>query len=76
MNSKELAQYLEATDSISKPWQAQPLFGIQWNTLWEKPLAQLQTQWNILLDIPTTLGPARSTSNNSRNYVNFFEVST
>jgi ubiquinone biosynthesis protein Coq4 len=67
-------------DALTTGWlmgkQAEPLFGIQWNTLWEKPLAQLQTQWNILLDIPTTLGPARSTSNNSRNYVNFFEVST
>ena len=45
-------------DALTKGWlmskQAKPLFGIQWNTLWEKPLAQLQTQWNILLEIPAT----------------------
>jgi len=55
-------------DALTKGWlmgkQAKPLFGIQWHTLWEKPLAQLQTQYNILLDIPATSVSAMSTSNN------------
>jgi len=38
-------------DALAQGWlmgrQASPLFGIQWNTLWEVPLKQLQTQLNI-----------------------------
>ncbi|BCL38660.1 Coq4 family protein [Nostoc sp. MS1] len=40
-------------DAIAKGWvmakQAKPLFGIDWNLLWEKPLADLRTSLNILL---------------------------
>jgi ubiquinone biosynthesis protein COQ4 len=46
----ELAQLL--MDSLATGWvmgkQAQPLFGIQWNKLWDMPLTQLQLQLNIL----------------------------
>ena len=46
----ELAQLL--MDSLATGWvmgkQAQPLFGIQWDKLWDIPLTQLQLQWNIL----------------------------
>lgn len=39
-------------DAITWGWtigkQARPLFGVQWNTLWNMPLEQLRTQFNIL----------------------------
>jgi len=39
-------------DAIAWGWtmgkQARPLFGVQWNTLWNMPLEQLQSQFNIL----------------------------
>lgn len=41
-------QYL---DALSKGWmmgiQARPLFGIQWNTLWETPLEDIRASLNI-----------------------------
>ncbi|OKH38029.1 hypothetical protein NIES2101_36325 [Calothrix sp. HK-06] len=46
----ELAPLL--MDSLATGWvmgkQAQPLFGIQWNKLWDTQVAELQLQWNIL----------------------------
>jgi ubiquinone biosynthesis protein COQ4 len=42
-------QYMEA---LTKGWmmgkQAEPLFGIDWNTLWESPIEQVRTSLNIL----------------------------
>ncbi|BAZ18926.1 hypothetical protein NIES4071_108110 (plasmid) [Calothrix sp. NIES-4071] len=47
----ELAQLL--MDSLAAGWvmgkQAKPLFGIQWNKLWNIPLTQLQSEWNVIL---------------------------
>lgn len=41
----------EYMDALAQGWvrgkQAKPLFGIQWNTLWEVPLEQLRTQLNL-----------------------------
>lgn len=38
-------------DALAEGWligkQSQPLFGMQWETLWEMPLVQLRSQWNI-----------------------------
>jgi ubiquinone biosynthesis protein COQ4 len=38
-------------DALTQGWligkQAQPIFGMQWNTLWDTPLIQLQAKWNI-----------------------------
>ena len=38
-------------DALAQGWilgkQAKPLFGIKWNTLWETPIDQLRTQWNL-----------------------------
>ncbi|WP_414755383.1 Coq4 family protein [Anabaena sp. CCY 9910] len=40
-------------DAIATGWvmakQAKPLFGIEWNLLWEKPLADVRTSLNIIL---------------------------
>jgi ubiquinone biosynthesis protein Coq4 len=40
-------------DAITKGWlmgtQAKPLFGIEWNLLWEKSLANIRTSFNIIL---------------------------
>ncbi|MBF2007524.1 Coq4 family protein [Chlorogloeopsis fritschii PCC 9212] len=40
-------------DAIAKGWlmgkQAKPLFGIEWNLLWEKPLENVRTSLNIIL---------------------------
>lgn len=42
----------ERLDAISCGWrmgkQARPLFGVQWNTLWDMPLEQLRIEFNIL----------------------------
>jgi ubiquinone biosynthesis protein COQ4 len=39
-------------DAITQGWvmakQAKPLFGIRWNTLWEKPLEDVRTSLNII----------------------------
>jgi len=39
-------------DALTEGWrlgkQAQPLFGMQWNTLWNIPLIELQTKWKLL----------------------------
>jgi ubiquinone biosynthesis protein Coq4 len=39
-------------DALTEGWrldkQAQPLFGVQWNSLWNIPLIDLQAEWNIL----------------------------
>ncbi|MUG91212.1 hypothetical protein F7734_01335 [Scytonema sp. UIC 10036] len=39
-------------DAIAKGWlmgkQAKPLFGIEWNLLWEKPLEDIRTSFNII----------------------------
>lgn len=44
-------QYLEA---IARGWlmakQAQPLFGVQWNTLWDLPLEKIRRDFNIKID--------------------------
>lgn len=49
-------QYL---DALSKGWmmgiQAQPLFGIQWNTLWETPLEDIRASLNIPSHLSTSL---------------------
>lgn len=41
----------EHMNALAKGWmrgkQAQPLFGVQWNTMWEVPLEQIQTQFNL-----------------------------
>lgn len=41
-------------DALTEGWrmgkQAQPLFGIQWHTLWDMPLVKLQAKWNLLPD--------------------------
>lgn len=38
-------------NALAQRWvlgkQAKPLFGIRWNTLWEVPLEQLRTQFNL-----------------------------
>jgi ubiquinone biosynthesis protein COQ4 len=43
------SQYM---DAITQGWlmakQAKPLFGIRWNTLWEKPLEDVRTSLNII----------------------------
>ncbi|WP_338421187.1 hypothetical protein [Nostoc parmelioides] len=40
-------------DAIATGWvmakQAKPLFGLEWNLLWEKPLADVRTSLNIIL---------------------------
>lgn len=40
-------------EGIAKGWvmakQAKPLFGLEWNRLWEQPLADVRTSLNILL---------------------------
>lgn len=40
-------------DAITKGWlmgkQAKPLFGIEWNLLWEKPLESIRTSLNIIV---------------------------
>lgn len=40
-------------DALSRGWlkgkEAKPLFGLQWNTLWETPLENLRTQLNLAL---------------------------
>ena len=40
-------------DAITKGWlmgkQALPLFGIEWNLLWEKPLENVRTSFNIIV---------------------------
>ncbi|MFQ4144047.1 Coq4 family protein [Chlorogloeopsis sp. ULAP02] len=40
-------------DAIAKGWlmgkQAKPLFGIEWNLLWEQPLENVRTSLNIIL---------------------------
>lgn len=50
----ELAEQL--MDALTEGWrigkQAQPLFGVQWNTLWDIPLIQLQAKWNVLPNTP------------------------
>lgn len=42
----------ERLDAVTCGWsmgkQARPLFGVQWNTLWDMPLEQLRTEFNIL----------------------------
>lgn len=42
----------ERLDAIACGWrmgkQARPLFGVQWNTLWDMPLEQLRIEFNIL----------------------------
>ena len=44
------SQHMEA---VVRGWimgqQAQPLFGVPWNTLWEKPLEEIRTELNIRL---------------------------
>lgn len=41
----------EHMDALAKGWmrgkRAKPLFGIQWNTMWEVPLEQIRTQFNL-----------------------------
>ncbi len=41
----------EHLNALTTGWkmgkQAQPLFGIRWNTLWETPLSELQAQFNL-----------------------------
>lgn len=48
----DLAEQL--MDALTEGWhmgkQAQPLFGVQWNTLWNVPLVELQARWNLLSD--------------------------
>lgn len=43
-------------DAITEGWlmgkQAKPLFGIEWNLLWEKPLDFVRTSFNIILSTP------------------------
>lgn len=55
-NLDESEQFM---DALAEGWllgkQAQPLFGIRWQTLWSLPLAQLQEQWNILPAAAITL---------------------
>lgn len=60
----DLAEQL--MDALTEGWrigkQAQPLFGVQWNTLWDMPLIDLQAKWNVL---PSTISEsiAESLSN-------------
>ena len=39
-------------DALTEGWlmakQAKPLFGIQWNTLWETPLEDVRNSLNIV----------------------------
>jgi ubiquinone biosynthesis protein COQ4 len=46
----DLAEQL--MDALAEGWsmgkQAHPLFGVQWNTLWDIPLVKLQAKWNLL----------------------------
>ncbi|MEP0900333.1 Coq4 family protein [Leptolyngbya subtilissima AS-A7] len=48
----DLAEQL--MDALTEGWrmgkQAYPLFGMQWNTLWDIPLVKLQAKWNLLPD--------------------------
>jgi ubiquinone biosynthesis protein Coq4 len=48
----DLAEQL--IDALTEGWrmgkQAQPLFGMPWNTLWDIPLVKLQAKWNLLPD--------------------------
>ncbi len=50
-------------DALVRGWmrgkQAKPLFGIKWNTLWDLPLEQLQTQLNLNQPIGNTLALAQ-----------------
>ncbi|KAF3884302.1 MULTISPECIES: Coq4 family protein [Nostocales] len=40
-------------DAMAKGWlmgkQAKPLFGVEWNLLWEQPLENVRTSFNIIL---------------------------
>jgi ubiquinone biosynthesis protein Coq4 len=48
---EDIALCEEHMDALTQGWllgkQAQPLFGIKWNTLWEVPLEQLRTQLDL-----------------------------
>ena len=61
----DLAEQL--MDALTEGWrlgkQAHLLFGVQWNTLWNAPLSQLQAQWNVLpnamISIPSSVIASR-----------------
>jgi ubiquinone biosynthesis protein Coq4 len=40
-------------DALAKGWtlgkRAKPLFGIQWNSLWEKPLEDIRVSLDIVI---------------------------
>lgn len=50
-------------DALVQGWllgkQAKPLFGIEWNTLWEIPLEQLRTQLNLNRPLGETVAVAQ-----------------
>lgn len=52
-------------NALSRGWirgkQAKPLFGIQWNTKWEMPLEDLQTQLNLNQPVDKTVEVVKAT---------------
>jgi len=54
---EELDLTEQLMDALTEGWrlgkQAHSLFGVQWNTLWDIPLIELQAKWNVL---PNTTG--------------------
>ena len=44
---------VEYLDALTEGWlmakQAKPVFGIQWNSLWENPLSDIRSSLNIII---------------------------
>jgi ubiquinone biosynthesis protein COQ4 len=47
----DLALAEQLMDALTEGWlmgkRAKPIFGLQWQTLWQVPVKQLQAEWNI-----------------------------